>query len=167
MNSCVDIKTAKPAERKLRNIQYSYLNILDQVDTICKRHNLCYWLDAGTLLGSIRHKGFISWDDDIDICMPRKDYNKMLSILKSSNLNCQIRLKAPLENNFQIRIIAQNNLAALDIFPVDNYITTNLGNTQKAQITKLIKKARNIFDKKFPSQKFKPNKLKRVEGKTI
>lgn len=64
----------------------------------------------------------------------------MLSILKSSNLNCQIRLKAPLENNFQIRIIAQNNLAALDIFPVDNYITTNLGNTQKAQITKLIKR---------------------------
>lgn len=42
----------------------------------------------------------------------------MLSILKSSNLNCQIRLKAPLENNFQIRIIAQNNLAALDIFPL-------------------------------------------------
>lgn len=97
--------------------------------------------------------------------MPRKDYNKILSILKSSNLNCQIRLKAPLENNFQIRIIAQNNLAALDIFPVDNYITTNLGNTQKAQITKLIKKAGNIFDKKFPSQKFKPNKLKELKEK--
>lgn len=49
------------------------------IDRVCREHNLRYYLWAGTMLGAVRHKGFIPWDDDMDICMPRPDYEKLLS----------------------------------------------------------------------------------------
>ena len=61
------------------------LSIIKRVDEICKDNNLTYFLFSGTLLGAIRHKGFIPWDDDIDILMPRDDYNKLNEIIKSKD----------------------------------------------------------------------------------
>ncbi|KTC65089.1 LicD family protein (phosphorylcholine metabolism) (plasmid) [Legionella adelaidensis] len=64
----------------LRAAQLKMLSMLKVIDAICKEHDIDYWLDAGTLLGSIRHQGFIPWDDDMDIAMPRKSYEKFLQV---------------------------------------------------------------------------------------
>lgn len=60
------------------------LNILDSIDAFCRKNNLRYYLHAGTLIGAIRHKGFIPWDDDVDIAMPREDYERFCSIYNES-----------------------------------------------------------------------------------
>lgn len=53
--------------------------VLESIDGVCRQHGLRYYLWAGTMLGSIRHKGFIPWDDDMDIAMPRPDYEQLMA----------------------------------------------------------------------------------------
>ncbi len=59
-----------------RNVQLAEVGILDYFHNFCQKNNLKYSLVAGTLLGAVRHKGFIPWDDDIDVGMPRPDYER-------------------------------------------------------------------------------------------
>lgn len=65
----------------LRDIQLLYVELLRFIDNVCKKHDIIYWLDGGTLLGAVRHNGFIPWDDDVDLTMLRKDYNKLIEVL--------------------------------------------------------------------------------------
>ncbi|MDA3910780.1 MAG: LicD family protein [Bacteroidales bacterium] len=66
----------------LRKAQLRLLDMLLELDKICKKHNIPYWIDGGSTLGALRHDGFIPWDDDIDIALLRKDYRKLTKILK-------------------------------------------------------------------------------------
>lgn len=114
-----------------RDIQRHELNILIAVKEICNSHNLKFYLAGGTLLGAIRHRGFIPWDDDIDICMPRPDYEKFISlwpkmnqiyVLKSDRLN---NWDAPftkvIDPTTQIESVYDERKGSLwiDVFPVD------------------------------------------------
>lgn len=67
----------------LRQAQLKMLDMLKFVDTVCKENSLDYWLEGGTLLGAVRHQGFIPWDDDLDISMPRDSFNSFLNIAPS------------------------------------------------------------------------------------
>ncbi|MBS5938003.1 LicD family protein [Clostridium sp.] len=65
--------------------QFVMLDILIEFDRVCRENNLKYFFDWGTLLGEIRHKGFIPWDDYIDVSMPREDFEKSKSLHNKFN----------------------------------------------------------------------------------
>ena len=67
----------------LRRQQMRMLDILLEVDKICQKHDIPYWLSSGTLIGAMRHEGFIPWDDDLDIEMMRSDYLRLMKVLPS------------------------------------------------------------------------------------
>lgn len=65
-------------ERKRINLVY--LDMIQEFDRLCRKNNITYWVYFGTLLGAVRHQGFIPWDDDVDIMMPRKDFDRLMSM---------------------------------------------------------------------------------------
>jgi len=117
------------------------LEILRVFDTICKEHHLTYWLDHGTLLGAVRDGGFIPWDDDLDVTMPREDYEKFLKIAPSllpESLFLQTKEKDPHYRMFFAKIRKRNSRMVdhweqnrdikyhqgifIDIFPVNTIL---------------------------------------------
>ena len=62
----------------LDEVKKIQLEILAYIDSFCKKNNISYFINYGTLLGAVRHKGFIPWDDDIDISMDREHYNMFI-----------------------------------------------------------------------------------------
>ena len=67
---------------ELEELHQIELDMLKEIDRICRRENIQYYLAGGTLLGAVRHKGFIPWDDDIDIAMARDEYERFLKVMK-------------------------------------------------------------------------------------
>lgn len=128
---------AEPEPAALRQLQLLELQILKEVDRICREHDFTYYLGEGTLLGAIRHQGFIPWDDDIDILMPRDDYERFLRVAPNvigKDFEVQHWTLTPrywsafakvrlLDNSlFYQRSIAhltENNGPYIDVFPLD------------------------------------------------
>lgn len=77
---------------KMKRAWAAQLKTLFAIDKLCKKYDIKYFADYGTLLGAIRHKGFIPWDDDIDLCMLRSDYMRFLSV--SDELGDDYRVKS-------------------------------------------------------------------------
>ena len=71
-------------ELTLPEIKEIELEILETFHNFCKENNIRYFISHGTLLGTIRYKGFIPWDDDVDVLVPREDYNRLLTIFKDT-----------------------------------------------------------------------------------
>ena len=82
----------------LRKLQLEELKILKMFKKICEENDLRYYLLGGTLLGAVRHDGFIPWDDDVDVCMPREDYEKFQKIADKQ-----------LEKPYYLRSLENNN----------------------------------------------------------
>jgi lipopolysaccharide cholinephosphotransferase len=68
----------------LTRVHEANLKLLKEIDRICRKYKIKYMIDSGTLLGAVRHQGFIPWDDDIDIAMPRHDFDKFIKIIQKT-----------------------------------------------------------------------------------
>ena len=90
-----EIKTKGP----LRKLQLLYVEFLRFFDNICKKHDIDYWIESGTLLGAVRHGGFILWDDDVDVSILREDYIKLIEILPNELSKFEY-----LKNNFGLTL---------------------------------------------------------------
>lgn len=116
--------------KELRKVQLALLEMLKDVDKLCKKNNIKYFLDSGTLLGAVRHKGFIPWDDDIDIGMLREDFDLFIKIVEEE-LKEKYIIDKPDENLRFIKIRSKSLKMKrpngkiegifFDIFPFDFY----------------------------------------------
>ena len=66
----------------MSRVHQANLTILKEIDRICRKYNIKYMLDAGTLIGAVRHKGFIPWDDDADVAFTRNQYDAFMKVVK-------------------------------------------------------------------------------------
>ena len=160
-----------PDGSDLRRAQLKMLDMLKFIDKVCQEQKITYWLDGGTLLGAARHGGFIPWDDDTDIAMPRKDYKKFKDYMIHHNpsnhyvLQCHKTDKnyygtwgvlRDLDNHY-----VQNNNRLnhfmyqgiqVDIFPVD----------EKSSCKSLSKICRWVFAWLVDAPQFKGRRLKYI-----
>lgn len=124
-------------DSSLRKLQLEELKISDEFIRICEKNNLRYYMLGGTLLGAIRHKGFIPWDDDVDFAMPRSDYERLLELpdkefgkeFKIVNYENDSKYRYPWAriNTHNIKIInhmaniPREEYAWIDIIPLDGF----------------------------------------------
>lgn len=150
-------------KRNLRVCQLKQLDILEEIDRLCRRHSISYWLDGGTLLGAVRHGGFIPWDDDIDIAMRRADMERFAAeaagelppdlFLQTKATDPEVEqpiVKVRDLNSFYVE--AGDNFAAgyqkglyVDVFPFEDYPTVSRAFAKR--VTKGISKSYSILHK--------------------
>lgn len=149
-------------QEEIKSIQ---INILNDVDAFCRSHNLKYSLAYGTLIGAVRHKGFIPWDDDIDIIMPRPDYDKFIMEYENpiykilsykKDARCHMAFAEVYDDRTYLIHGRHSFGVFIDIFPID-------GLPEKAQlnnyVTTFLKKQNAVIRKRKPyinsNEKFK------------
>ena len=156
------------------------LTVLDLIDSICSKHNITYFADWGTYLGAIRHKGFVPWDDDLDICMHRNELNKFLAVAKEELPEGYSVMS--FHNNdyswkFIYNIVPNDHMCftpeylkshysfpyivAIDIFIIDNISDDDsIEQSRNEQVKRLLNEA----DKISLSERSEPDKLNKMRA---
>lgn len=167
-------------ESKMKHAWAAQLEVLEEIRRICEECSIHFFADWGTLLGAVRHKGFIPWDDDLDIGMLRDDYNRFLE-LAPSKLSSFYELKSlyndPLHDNVKCRVINGRYMnfdrehlknfhncpyvVGIDIFPID-YIPSdnNAMNNQLQEIELVLSAASSLPEDKAVT----PEQIQLVEN---
>ena len=133
------LKTQMTVEMRLTQIKQVCMGLLDVFANVCAKHNLKWWVDGGTLLGTVRDGHIIPWDDDVDVTMPREDYNKLLVIaqhkpdmfgdryfFQTANTDSCFEVHAKLRDKYTTALTEREYMGShnkgmfLDIFPLDN-----------------------------------------------
>lgn len=116
----LDIRAIHPAEGRLRLRQEVNLLVLRIIDAIAKQNGIQYWLMYGTLLGAVRHSGFVPWDDDLDIALLKDDYEKLFKELRTA-LPQELEVQRWTTTNFPrmgiMRVVDTATGCFVDIYP--------------------------------------------------
>ena len=160
-----------------REVQMAGLNILIEFDKICKANHLQYSLAYGTLLGAIRHKGFIPCDEDIDICMTRPEYMRLIELAsKFQNDRYQLKsnllgnLSAPFTQYIDKKLHGVSKYSnstrytewGIDIFPVDGLSNQNKDNQKIYKKEAILRKMINIAESKDEGSSLLKKNVKKV-----
>ena len=157
LQKSVDITKIPPAKGNLRKLQLIKTEILKKIDVILKKHNLKYWLEYGTLIGAVRHKGFIPWDDDIDIAMLKEDYMKLPEILEKEFVGTDYTVeKGALSGSEIIKIYYKG--IKIDIFPMEFLNKRCETEEEKTAFIKKWFEVKELLLKKYPIELFKSRK---------
>jgi lipopolysaccharide cholinephosphotransferase len=159
-------------ESNLRQAQLIMLRTMKIIDYICIRHGIDYWLDGGTLIGAVRHGGFIPWDDDLDISMTRDNYQRFIEVAREElpeGLFLQSNITDPGYDMPWIKIRDNNSLIEeykvgkyhrglfVDIFPMDFYGEDHAKSLRQKRIYGYIYKVLILV--KEPFERIKNKKL--------
>ena len=148
----------------MQKVQNVCLEILNEIDRICKKHNIPYFFIGGTLLGAVRHKGFIPWDDDLDVAMAREDYERFIKICESQLNGYYLTCQENNDNHFFIfaKVCKLNTLFIeklyldyyktsnweigiyVDVFPLDNVKKSNIFFFVRRKVVKFLSSLINI-----------------------
>ena len=149
LSESIDITTLPPAKNQdLRIMQECDALLLAIFDKVCKKHGLVYWLSYGTLLGAVRHKGFIPWDDDMDVTMPREHFNRLLPILKKEFEELGFTI-SDFDKPGYIIGFGYNHLKTgtwLDVFPIDTYSSPQPLDEVRGQLISKIEEYRTLYN---------------------
>lgn len=156
----IDLSNLLPATGKEREHQLECLEIFKRVANVCKNNNLQYFISFGTCLGAVRNKGFIPWDDDIDISMLRDEYLKIIPLLQEEFKGSKYIVREILHHNFQLRICDKDKpVIGIDIFPMDRYCKSELTKEETYRLNKKIHETiADLKDVKFGSDTEKVRK---------
>lgn len=144
LNTYHEASSAPPTtDPDLRLLQKCDIQLLRIVSKECEKLGLAYWLDFGTLLGAVRHRGFIPWDDDLDISMPRLDYNRAMRDLK--NVLCPYGIEMVETKRIGIGYRHKETGIWLDVFARDDYYCNDLKHFDILKLDKKIDKYRYLY----------------------
>ena len=162
------------SEVESKALKVALLDIFKEVVSICEQYGLTYMMSGGSCLGAIRHKGFSPWDDDLDIMMPRNDYNSLLCLLEKGVLGDKyeftypqkgkdantVFLKVFLKGSIDIELVNKNTPfpkgVFLDVFAIDSVPRSKLGQRIKGFLANLIQFiSMSRLQVQYPSNEYK------------
>lgn len=160
------------------------IDIYKDVAGVCLENGLSFMLVGGSALGAVRHKGFIPWDDDLDVAMPRADYIQFIHLLKSGVLSEKYEFTCPQKEmdskNLFLKIYLKQTVLIelhdtgnpfskgifLDIFPLDYVPSNSIARTVKGFLSNVLSySAGSVFHVQYPSQEWKAFMCATREGK--